>query len=317
MKNPLKTLGANTVGRDFVIGDLHGSYSVFENLLKGINFDPTKDRIISVGDMIDRGPDSLKCLQLIRQPWFHSVLSNHEQMMLEKFNGGWIGDFWFRNGGFWGVEAYNCFKAKKDPTSQLIPTDFAVELLDLLPLVEELPFLITVNTKSGKKFHVLHAELPSGVGKITDMELSIPEEVYSLATVQRGDGDAFCWGRHLFSYFHDADFSNRNKIIRTIEYNRSKDVFNDNLSHIISGHTILHQPMTIIGQTNIDTGAYHSYWTPAEPYSHNGIAPKKWAGLTCVELDTWKFYQATSESFKEIEPFVVGKEDLAALKPGH
>ena len=314
MKNPLKTLEANTIGRDFVIGDLHGSYSVFENLLKGINFNPTKDRIISVGDMVDRGPDSLKCLELIREPWFHTVLANHEQMMSDKFSDGWSGAYWFQNGGFWGAEAYNCFKAMKNPESHMIPTDAAMHLIDLIPLVDELPFLITVNTKSGKKFHVLHAELPSGVGKITDMELSVPEEVLLLATTQRGDGDAFVWSRNLFYNFYNTDLSNRDKVIRTVSYVGATKIFNDELSHVISGHTILQKPMTIVGQTNIDTGAYHSYWIPAEPYSHNGIAPKSWAALTCVELDTWKFFQATSDSFKEIEPFVVSKEDLAALK---
>ena len=39
MNNPIKTFQPNLVGRDFVIGDLHGAYAVFENLLKNINFD--------------------------------------------------------------------------------------------------------------------------------------------------------------------------------------------------------------------------------------------------------------------------------------
>lgn len=314
MKNPLKTLEANTLGRDFVIGDLHGSYSVFENLLKGINFDPTKDRIISVGDMVDRGPDSLKCLELIREPWFHPVLANHEKMMIDKFSGGWSGAYWYQNGGQWGAEAHNYFKAMKDPESQMIPTDEAMQLIDLIPLVEELPFLITVNTKSGKKFHVLHAELPSGVGKITDMELTVPEEVNMLATIEIVDGEAFLWYRNIYYNFYTSDLSNRDKIVRTVSYIGATKIFNDELSHVISGHTILQKPMTIVGQTNIDTGAYHSY-PSKNSYSDSTIPARSWGRLTCIELDTWKFYQATSDTFNEVEPFVVSQDDLDNLKP--
>ena len=82
MKNPLKTFEANTSGRDFVVGDLHGSYSAFQNLLKGLDFDKTVDRMFSVGDLVDRGPDSVSCLSLIQEPWFNAVLANHEVAMI-------------------------------------------------------------------------------------------------------------------------------------------------------------------------------------------------------------------------------------------
>jgi hypothetical protein len=41
-----------------------------------------------------------------------------------------------------------------------------------------------------------------------------------------------------------------------------------------------------------------------------GVAPKPWACLTCVELDTWKFYQATAGRFGTVEPFVMTAEDI-------
>ena len=315
MKNPLKTLDANLIGSDYVIGDLHGSYTILQNLLNNINFDYTKDRMISVGDVIDRGPDSLKCLSLIREPWFHATLANHEQMMLHKFNGGRSGAYWFHNGGEWAIKAYNDFCTMNNPETTTVPLDTSLELFDLLPLVEELPFLITVNTKSGKKFHILHAEFASNHGIITDADLAVPATVYKLATIQRGDGDAFLWARALFGNFYKADLSNRDKIIRTVGYWNAQDMFTNDLSHIISGHTILQRPVTIVGQTNIDTYAYGAYWTPASPYSSNRGEPKPWCALTCIELDTWKFYQATETTFKEVEPFVVSREDLPKMKP--
>ena len=36
-----------------------------------------------MGDLIDRGPDSLQCLKLLDAPWFFAVRGNHEQMMIE------------------------------------------------------------------------------------------------------------------------------------------------------------------------------------------------------------------------------------------
>jgi hypothetical protein len=312
MKNPVKTLDANFLGRDFVIGDLHGAYTAFEYLLDTIKFNPAVDRMISVGDMVDRGPDSLKCLSLLHKPWFHSVLGNHEQMMLEKFNGGWQGAYWYRNGGVWGMEAYNDYEAVRNGTAagaaSRIPYDASIALMDLLPLVEELPYLITVNTLSGKKFHIIHAELPNTRVTITDKELSDPNTVMSLATVQRNNGDAFLWSRNIFDALYATNLGNRSLVIDLIR-DADISVFNDDLSHIISGHTIMQKPVTIVGQTNIDTGAYSSYYVPVEPYS-SGVIPKNWAALTCVELDTWKFYQATENSCTETVPFVITKDEL-------
>ena len=77
----LKTFAANETGRDFVIGDLHGSFSLLEKMLEHVSFDTETDRLFSVGDLVDRGPESLECLELLQMPWFHSVYSNHENMM--------------------------------------------------------------------------------------------------------------------------------------------------------------------------------------------------------------------------------------------
>jgi len=305
MKNPIKTFEPNLLGSDYCIGDLHGSFSVFENLIKNLKFNPAVDRMFSVGDLVDRGPDSLKCLDLIRRPWFHAVLANHEKMMLGKFDRQWEGEYWFQNGGHWGMEAFNDFGRPN-----YTPSDDSFELHDLLPLVRELPFLITVNTKSGKKFHILHAELPSGVANITDETLADPVKLMNLATTQRGDGEAFLWARSLFYDFYERSLKNKEKIIRSIAYGSNYNVFNDELSHIISGHTIVQRPLTIIGQTNIDTGAYESYDRPAVPGSDCTILAREGTGLTCVELDTWKFYKATEDTFQEVEPFVVTRADI-------
>jgi hypothetical protein len=318
MKNPLKTFEVNTAGRDFVVGDLHGSYSAFLNLLKGINFDKSVDRMFSVGDLVDRGPDSVSCLSLISEPWFNAVLANHEAMMIDKFNGGWSGAYWYQNGGQWGMEAYNDYKnVFVDQAAERIPSDTSMRVIEMLKYAEELPFLITVNTKSGKKFHILHAELPSRAGvQITDELLSDPAKVQSIATMQRGDGEAFLWFRNLFNNMYCSNLDDKDKIIRTAAW-ADTSIFNDKLSHVISGHTILQKPVTFMGQTNIDTGAYSSYAAPVVPYGNGYVAPKAWAQLTCVNLDEWKFYQATDSTFKTVDPFVISAKDISDARAKH
>jgi len=61
---PILKLPTNTTGKDFVVGDLHGCYDLLESLLGAVSFDKSKDRLFSVGDLIDRGPNSLRCLRI-------------------------------------------------------------------------------------------------------------------------------------------------------------------------------------------------------------------------------------------------------------
>ncbi|MDU4093170.1 MAG: metallophosphoesterase [Pantoea sp.] len=84
----------------YIVGDLHGCRALLNQQLLAASFDPQQDLLIAVGDLIDRGPDSLGCLRLLAEPWFRSVRGNHEEMALnallqnEKL-------LWKRNGGDW------------------------------------------------------------------------------------------------------------------------------------------------------------------------------------------------------------------------
>lgn len=82
--NPSVTLRLpeNQTGRDFIIGDLHGCFSQLSQRLKDVQFDVLRDRLFSVGDLVDRGPESLECLRLLNEPWFYAVKGNHESMMM-------------------------------------------------------------------------------------------------------------------------------------------------------------------------------------------------------------------------------------------
>lgn len=79
-----RSLRARSCGRDLVIGDLHGELSTLWRLLDSVEFDPAIDRVIAVGDLCDHGPNSLEALALLEQPWFSSVLGNHEVMLIAR-----------------------------------------------------------------------------------------------------------------------------------------------------------------------------------------------------------------------------------------
>ena len=68
----------------YVVGDIQGCFEPFQHLLDKVQFNPDKDRLWSVGDLVNRGPDNLKTLR-----WFYEhrdnvtmVLGNHDLHLL-------------------------------------------------------------------------------------------------------------------------------------------------------------------------------------------------------------------------------------------
>lgn len=93
-------LNGDSWQRIWVVGDLHGCRRKLDALLQQYHFDPQQDLLISVGDLIDRGPDSRGCLDLLAQPWFRCVRGNHEEMALSALQCN-EKDLWQMNGGDW------------------------------------------------------------------------------------------------------------------------------------------------------------------------------------------------------------------------
>jgi bis(5'-nucleosyl)-tetraphosphatase (symmetrical) len=62
----------------WIVGDVQGCAREFERLLEAIRFQPGCDELWSVGDLVNRGPDSLTVLRLWRSVNGRAVLGNHE-----------------------------------------------------------------------------------------------------------------------------------------------------------------------------------------------------------------------------------------------
>lgn len=68
----------NAQGRDLVVGDLHGMHDELMRQLERVRFDDQADRVFCVGDLVDRGPQSQACVELLDEPWFHAAIGNHD-----------------------------------------------------------------------------------------------------------------------------------------------------------------------------------------------------------------------------------------------
>lgn len=286
----VKTLPANETGRDIVVGDLHGSLDLLQRLLDHLHFDTTRDRLISVGDLVDRGPDSLGCLELLYEPWFHAVMGNHEKMMLDAFDDAAESIYWTMNSGEWGVEALNDWKAREERP----PADASARLFDLLPLVRQLPLVLTVQQPDGTKVHIIHAELPPVT--VTDELLADPHEVNKLLRHGTPNGDFLRWGRYVFQRFYNNNLNNLAKLERIVRVGiQGRHPFGPQLSPIISGHTILQKPLQVHNQLCIDTGACYSYFDDST-----------WEALTCIDLSTGQLYQARPSGVTQVSAVKAG-----------
>lgn len=70
-------------GRDFVAGDIHGCFATLEAALEEIRYEPERDRLFSLGDLIDYGPRSTDALEWMTSRFACVVRGNHEDMMLD------------------------------------------------------------------------------------------------------------------------------------------------------------------------------------------------------------------------------------------
>jgi len=73
----------------YAIGDLQGCYSELESLLSKIRFNPQQDQVWFVGDLVNRGPQSLATIQFVRSLGNAAkcVLGNHDVHLIACYCG--------------------------------------------------------------------------------------------------------------------------------------------------------------------------------------------------------------------------------------
>jgi serine/threonine protein phosphatase 1 len=137
----IKRFDENKKGRDFVVGDIHGCFTKLEIALYELGFDGEVDRLFSVGDLVDRGPESEEATEWLAKSWFHAVKGNHEDMAVQ-FAAKQIDSYMYSvNGGAW-------FIGMTEP-----------ERAPYLDAFKALPIAIEVMTPAGL-VGIVHGECP-------------------------------------------------------------------------------------------------------------------------------------------------------------
>lgn len=119
----------------YVVGDIQGCFSCLMKLLEQVNFSTPRDQLWAVGDLVNRGPDSLETLRFCKSLGgnFRTVLGNHDLHLLAVAR---------------GVKAPNY----KDTLQDILS---APDRHDLLAWLQHQPLLI-----SEGEYTIVHAGIP-------------------------------------------------------------------------------------------------------------------------------------------------------------
>lgn len=231
-------LNCNRRGRDFVVGDVHGHFGTLRHALAELGVGE-HDRVFSLGDLVDRGPDSWAAID-----WMAGadaalrfdvvVRGNHEQMMLEglqvpeelrrrkNLSDAWIA--WQHNGGAWWNE-------RETPPS--VERAWSVTL-------GRLPYCARVETRRGW-VGLVHAS--PVLARWEELEEQVQSDG-ALADLTRWRA---LWSRYRHRYMQSGlQETGTEEYVGLVE----------GVECVITGHTPVREPVWQENVLAIDTGVY-------------------------------------------------------------
>lgn len=140
--------------RTIIIGDVHGCYTELKELLNLLSWNKSQDTLIFVGDLINRGPDSLSVIKFAQDSEASVVMGNHE----------------------WGFMTAMTDRSLYSKNFEKLKKHFGSELEPTIQWMRQLPFYI-----DEYDFIVVHAGIIPSV-KISEIPLKI------LLTIRTWDG---------------------------------------------------------------------------------------------------------------------------------
>ena len=208
--------------RIYVIGDIHGRLDLLNDVIDKIDLDlkeaPAAEAVtVTLGDYIDRGPDSRGVLErLVHNPFctpYIPLKGNHEQLLEAFLHNPLVGSKWRHLGGLETLHSYGV------PVSLLMLGKGYREAADLLRAAlpaRHLEFVSSLKVSaSSSSFFLCHAGIRPGIA------------------LERQSVDDLLWIRE--------------------EFLNSKLNFGKRVVH---GHTPTDIPEVLANRINIDTGAY-------------------------------------------------------------
>lgn len=257
--------------RVLVGGDIHGHLGLLKDALDRVAYDAAAgDRLILLGDLLDRGPDVLE----IRE-WLDAnsdvvpMLGNHCDMLAGSVGVSVMDDYanplnLLRNGGDWllrfapgyeedfGGLIRDLIDADTDEERQAM---IDPRIVAFARSMAASPVAITVATPGRRTVGLVHGDVPctSWSEMIEGLDDSDPD-------VSRHWTRQCCWSRVRF------DRAKRAMVHGTPD---PEDFAVPDIDHVFMGHSITKEPMTAGNCTWLDTGSYK-----------HGL-------VTVVDVDTW------------------------------
>lgn len=269
-QTPVIQLPLNTRGRDFIVADLHGCLEPLWRLLRHAQFDPERDRVFSVGDLTDRGPDSWGCLRLLKLPWFFAVLGNHDALLLAHLRTptkllpheeGWLAEISPSLGG-----------------RQAFAQAWIEELA-------QLPAVYVVGAGTPNRFQVVHGELLDDGVAVTDATIDRWSFGNPAKALERAS-----YGRALISAWREG---------RPVLRAQAASV-----GTIYCGHTIVPRACHLARQVYLDMGAFLGY-TESESLDEgeaSSATPMREPGLVMIQALAAQGWLAPTRHRQQILP---------------
>ena len=121
-----------------MIGDIHGCLDILDRLMDKIDWQPDRDRLIFLGDYIDRGKDPRGVVDYIIaltrcSMHVEYLKGNHETMFLDYLSGK-DEELYFRNGGWSTLRSYGMNRGVKG--NSLVPPEHMAFFRSLKPYIE-------------------------------------------------------------------------------------------------------------------------------------------------------------------------------------
>lgn len=243
-----RTFEINSSGRDIVVGDIHGHFTILSKALDAISFDTEVDRLFALGDLVDRGPESIAALDWLKMPWFYSLLGNHcLSHILQHENFRPIGydplqTSWLKQ--LQEIENEDGWVSNCDP----------MKYSQLIGELKKLPVAMTLQSKRGP-IGLVHAELSFHYDSWSSLVSAIDGGAFKALDIWRA-----IWAQHFE--------------LRPIETRSEAKYWVPDVIAIFHGHNIpwFQKPFSIANRHYIDTGAF------LRPYRDEG-------GFTLVDIE--------------------------------
>lgn len=253
----VKQFEVNRQGRDLIVGDIHGCFKAWQQELKRMKFDPSVDRLFSVGDLIDRGPNPFEVVKFCQENNVHVVLGNHELSFLSMV---YLMDM--------GHDLRNYEEAMNSAGHQWMLAYSRAELEPLVQYFCTLPYIMYVEHPE-LPFFIVHASITQPITGTAISKTKLLNTPLEEPTTSKAAEILRVYNGLLFSRSNQKLLKSIENTIETTAHGMfdsctvknmfmNVPAFDPNKPFAYCGHTIFNHPTLINNHLHIDTGAFLS-----------------------------------------------------------